>query len=277
MCTASSGFLRRCRENLLIGPTRAALLVSLADLRSALLEARSNSPILVRVNRLCDALLRWGALPRKGREWYARPVLESLFGLAEALEDDYELDDDGHKILELSLWDVAAELRLAEIDSPRAGFILRRRLRLQRLLEATAKKGVERLLYRWAALLRPRSGIIRQLPGPFHDDISAVIAELMDAGLPRRAKALATKFGLPVDPLMRWTIEHRPESEETTRTLDLTNRIAAPPRPVPYGVLVCGRALNEVLSAPVRSITLAVSGHGLITVNGRSYGLMLRP
>jgi hypothetical protein len=230
----------------------------------------------VRVNRFCDSLLRWGALPPKGREWYAKPLLECLFDLAAALEDDHEFDDDGRKILELSLWDATAELRLADIDPPRAGFILRRRLRLRQALEATAKKGVESLLYKWAALLRPRAGKIGQLPGPFRHDISAVIAELMDAGLPRRAKALATKFGLPLDPLVRWTIEHRPESEETTRTRALIDRIAAPPRPVPYGVLVCGRALKEVLSAPLRAVPIVVSGHGCITVNGRAYGLMYR-
>src|SRR6185295_13181282 len=102
------------------------------------------------------------------------------------IEEDIELGDTQRVAVELSLWQAVGDLRLDEVDPGRSAFIAKRRLRLQKSLEAGATNGVERLLYKWAALLRPRTDKVQQLPGPFLEDIMAVVDELLGAGMPRR-------------------------------------------------------------------------------------------
>jgi hypothetical protein len=253
---------------------RSDVLINIADLRAGVLEAGGPGPMERRIRRLCDSLVAWGNLPRSGRQFYGYPVLDCLFELVADIEEDVELGDAGRAAVELSLWQAVGDLQLDEVDRGRSAFIEKRRLRLQKSLESGTTKGVERLLYKWAALLRPRTDKIRQLPGPFRDDVSAVVDELMDAGLPRRAKALSTKFQMPVAPLVRWTIEHRPEYEETDRTRNLVERVTALHQPIPYRVLVCSRALTRVLSAPLGSIPMAVGGSGTITIDGGTFGVI---
>jgi hypothetical protein len=202
------------------------------------------------------------------RKFYGQAVVDCLFQLTAEVEEDLGFGDDQRAIVELSLWQAISDLRLNEIDRQRASFIARRCLRLQRFLESRTTNPIASLLYKWSALLTPRNEKIRQLPGPFHGDISAVVAELLDAGLPRRARALASKFQLPLDPLVRWAVEHRPESEEIERTRILLERLAAPPQPVPYRVLARSRALRRVLSAPVDSIPMAVGSGGSVFIEG---------
>ena len=255
---------------------RDALLVGIADLRSALFDAQENHKLPQRVHRFCDALVAWRSLPEPGRLYYGGQVVDSLFGLAADLEEDAEVPTLERTTIELSLWDVAVELRLIEADCDRAAFVSRRRARLLESLEKSAAGGVEKLLHRWAALLRPRVGPVPNLPGPFRDDAEAVVGELLTAGLPRRAKALAGKFQVPVDALVRWNIEHRPPSEEADRTKKLIQRLTAPPRPVSYQLLVYGRLLARVLSAPLDAIPMAVGSSGVISIGGDAYGAVHR-
>jgi hypothetical protein len=255
---------------------RVDVLVNAADLRSAVLDASASAPMETRISRFCDSLVAWGKLPAPGRHFYGYSILDCLFDLVADIEDSTELADVERTAVELSLWQATADLQLNEVDRTRSAFIAKRRSRLQNALEAGVTSNVERLMYKWAALLRPRTDKIRQLPGPFRDDISAVVNELMDIGLPRRAKALASKFQLPIDPLVRWTIDHRPESEESGRTRSALERIAAPVRPLPYSVFVCSRALHRVLAAPLNALPMIVGGSGSINVAGRMYGVTKR-
>jgi hypothetical protein len=247
--------------------------MNIAELRAGVLDSSTQNPLVMRISRFCDSLVAWGNLPGTARQFYGYSVLDCLFELVADIEEDVELADAERASVELSLWQAAGDLHLDEVDRGRYAFIEKRRLRLQKSLEAEASNGIERLLYKWAALLRPRTDKVRQLPGPFRDDILAVIDELAGAGMPRRAKALATKFQIPVPTLVRWTIEHRPESEETSRTRNALERVTTPNWPIPYRVYVCSRALCSVLSAPIAAIPMTVGASGCITIGGRAFGV----
>jgi len=255
---------------------REAFLVKVAEVRAALYDVAGNQSLSLRVHRLCDALSAWRSLPEPGARHYASVVLEVLFGLIADIEEDEELSGTERMTVELSLWDVAAELHLVDHASARAVFISKRRSRLSESLRKSAATDVERLLYKWASLLQSRPGPVRNLPGPFREDAEAVIDTLLTAGLPRRAKALAGKFQIPVAPLVRWTIEHRPPSEEEDRTKKLIQRLALPPRPVSFGALVAGRALQRVLSASLDAIPMTVGSSGAITIDRQPYGALSR-
>ena len=79
----------------------------------------------------------------------------------------------------------------------------------------------------------------------------------------RRAKAISLKFQIPLDPLLRWSVENRYEADEIARTKGLVEKLASPPQPVPYRVFVASRALVHVLAAPIDSIPMAVGSSGV--------------
>lgn len=120
------------------------------------------------------------------------------------------------------------------------------------------------LLFRWSSLMSTRPGKKFVLPGVFETDALAIVAILMDFGLPRRARAVCTKFHLPFDPIMWWTIEHRPESEEASRTKGLLDRLAAPSEPIPYGAMICIPSLQQVLLAPTNALPIVINSNGIL-------------
>lgn len=257
------------RESIAI---RADLLFNIAGLRAGLVGTCSSSELAVRLRRFTDTLAAWGRLPDEARAIYAQPVLDGLFELVAELEDSEELPEVDRLTVELSLWQAIVEMRLADLDVKRNEYILRRQSRLEQTLESSAAAGAERILYAWSGLLRSRTERVRQLPGPFRDDIAAVVYELAEAGLPRRAMALANKFRLQLDPLVKWAIDHRPEHEEAGRTRQFIDRVEVVRKRAPYRVLVNGRSLGQVLSAPVGAMPLAVGASGTISIGGVAYG-----
>jgi hypothetical protein len=253
------------------------LLLNIVDMRSGVLQASSPGPIDKRLGRFCDALLAWNNLPGAARHFYGKVILESVFTLAADIEDNPEMDEVQRWAVELSLWQVISELGLDTADQVARQFIVNRIIRLEHLLEPTATAPAIHLLYLWSYLLAPRRERLTALPGPFGKDASLIVRELLDAGLPRRAKSIATKFLLPVDPLIKWNIEHRPETEELSRTAALLNKMSTPSQPVPYRVFVCGRAFQKVLSAPITSIPMAVSTSGYIHIGNSIFGGVVSP
>jgi hypothetical protein len=254
-------------------PLRPALLIGLTEIRAGILEAEREGPVAHRLDRFCDALIAWARIPAPGRDFYGKDLVEVLFNLAADIEESAEHTFWERTVLELSFWDVALEVQLIDVDPSRTEFVSKRQTRLLRLLEGEADRDVERLLLKWASLLRPRVGPVRQLPGLFREPLAGLIAELLNAGLPRRAKAIANKFQMPLDPLVAWTINNRPESQEVERTRGLLARIELPPRPIPYGIVVSARALSRVVSAPLGAIPIIVSGSGNITIGSEVFGL----
>jgi hypothetical protein len=252
--------------------TRHGLLMAIAELRAAVLDVESDGETGRRVNRMCDSLAAWCRLPSNARDEYASLLLSALFNVIEVLEDDPEVQATERNIVELSLWDVCVEIGLNHCDRSRGEFIERRRQRLFSNMSSSAPAGVDRLVFAWAALLATRTEVIRQLPGPYRSDVATVVSELSSLGLPRRAKALATKFQMPVDQLLRWTIEHRPQSDEDARTRGLLQRLASYSRPLPYRVAVLCRELHQIVSAPIPVMPLTVGGGGCITIRGHLYG-----
>jgi hypothetical protein len=85
----------------------------------------------------------------------------------------------------------------------------------------------------------------------------------MDFVLPKRARAVCLNFHLPFDPIMRWTIEHRPESEEISRTKGLLERLASPPEPLPYNAMICTPSLQQVLLAPLDALPIVINSKGI--------------
>jgi hypothetical protein len=213
---------------------RFELLETVVSLRAGLLVARQSGSIEERISRFCDSLSAWARLPLAASRFYGRIILDTLFELAECIEEDPRLSDMQRLAIELSLWQAAGKLGLGELDHSRSVFLTTRQRRLQQALESTVSAPVVALLFRWSSLLNTRPGKKLVLPGVFESDASAVATGLMNFGLPRRARAMCTKFHLPFDPIMRWTIEHRPESEEGSRTKGLLERLAAPPEPTAH-------------------------------------------
>jgi hypothetical protein len=247
--------------------TKEIVLIRLAELRANIVQMTVEPRWRERVDAFCAALPIWYELPEIGRVSYARELIELLFDIVSALEEAPELDAQQVGVLELSLWDVANEFNLLNYDTKRATFISRRRVRMLESSRAAAGHGAERFLFDWTLLLiRPRLGPIRQLPGPFKEDVACVISYLSEADLPRRAKAMAQKFQMRVEPMVQLAIQHRPESDEEQRTRKLIERIESMSEPVPLSVAACARKLKTVLQAPVAKLPLTVSGNGIITV-----------
>ena len=242
---------------------KVRLLETLVSLRAGLIAAGHSHSIEERLSRCCDALSDWVKLPQAASEFYGRIILNALFALAEDIEEDSRLGDMQKLAIELSLWQAACKLGLPELDHSRAVFISTRQRRLQRSLETRATTPVVKLLFRWFSLVNTQPGKKFLLPGAFKSDVSAIVAALMDFGLPRRARAICAKFQLPFDPIMRWTIEHRPESEEISRTKGLLERLTAPPEPVPYGVMMSVPSLRQVLLAPLNALPIVINSNGI--------------
>jgi hypothetical protein len=243
---------------------KLALLETVVSLRVGLIAASQSDSIEERITRFCDSLSAWAKIPQAASQFYGRVILDALFALAECIEDDSRLGDMQRLAIELSLWQVACKLGLPEFDHGRAPFITTRQRRLQHALEAKATAPVVKLLFRWFSLLNRRPGKKFVLPGVFESDASAIVAGLMDFGLPRRARAVCLKFQLPFDPIMRWTIEHRPESEEISRTKGLLERLAAPPEPLPYSAMICIPSLQRVLAAPLDALPIVINSNGIL-------------
>lgn len=243
---------------------RLALLETIVSLRAGLVAGRQSDSIEERISRFCDALSAWARLPRAASCFYGRVILDALFALAECIEDDSRLGDIQRLAIELSLWQAASKLGLAELDQGRLVFISTRQRRLQHALETKTTAPVVKLLFRWLSLLNRRPGKNFVLPGVFESDAAAIVAGLMDFGLPRRARAICLKFHLPFDPIMRWTIEHRPEPEEISRTKGLLERLAAPPEPLPYSALICVPSLQQVLAAPFDALPIVINSNGVL-------------
>jgi len=199
-------------------------------------------------------------------------VLDALFALAADIEECSEMNEDHRWSVELSLWQATSELDLHTVDQQKKQFILNRRKRLEVLLAQSANNSIVCLLYSWESLLRPRTESMTILPGPFRQDAMQVTQALFEAGLPRRAKVIGNKFQVPIDPLITWNTEHRPESEEVSRTNALISKIAIPNQPIPYRVFVCERALQQVLSAPLNQVPMVVSSNGYIHIANSIYG-----
>ena len=108
--------------------------------------------------------------------------------------------------------------------------------------------------------------------GPYAEDIARVVDALANAGLPRRARCLALKFQHSIDPLVTWSVEHRPESDELSRTVGLVEKLGAPTRPIPYRVFIRNRALVKVLSAPLSKIPISISNNGYIHIDTSVFG-----
>jgi len=233
-------------------------------LRAGLVDARQCDSIEGRISRFCDSLSAWARLPHAASHFYGRVILEALFALAECVEDDSRLGDMQRLAIELSLWQSACKLGLADLDEGRSVFISTRQRRLQRALELRTTAPVVKLLFRWVSLLNTRPGKKFMLPGVFETDASALVASLMHLGLPRRARAICIKFNLPFDPIMRWTIEHRPESEEISRMKGLLERLAAPPEPLPYSATICIPSLQQVLAAPLDALPIVINSYGIL-------------
>lgn len=248
------------------------LLLDIVEMRGCLLHSTSPGPIENRLGRFCDALLAWRNLPGSARQFYGKAILESVFALAADVEDSPEMGEVQRWAVELSLWQAISELNLDETDQRASQFIAKRRTRLEQLLAPTATNPTVHFLYTWASLLAPRRERLSGLPGPFREDASRMVRELLDMGLPRRAKSIGNKFQIPLDPLIKWSIEHRPEAEELSRTAALLNKISAPSQPLPYRVFVCGRALQTVLSAAVTAIPMVISTNGFIHIEDAVFG-----
>jgi hypothetical protein len=243
---------------------RLALLETIVSLRAGLLAASQSDSIEERISRFCDSLSAWAKVPQAASHFYGRLILDALFALAECIEDDSRLGDMQRLAIELSLWQAACKLGLAELDDGRSAFILTRQRRLQHALESKTTAPVVKLLFRWLSLLNTRPGKKLVLPGVFESDASAIVAGLMDLGLPRRARAICMKFHVPFDPIMRWTIEHRPESEEISRTKGLLERLAGPPEPLPYSAMICIPSLQRVLAAPLDALPIVINSNGIL-------------
>lgn len=242
---------------------RSQFLMDVADLRSGIIRSDAAPSLEQRLSELCDFLLMWTKLPKAALPLYGRAVFEGVFRAAEHIEDDPVLDDDHRAIIELSLWQAITDLRLNELDRGRAHFIAKRQDRLLNHLELRTTSSILRLLYKWSSLLRPRPDKIRELPGPYRADLALIITELVNAGIPRRAKAIAGKFQLSVDSLVLFAIKHRSEEDEIARTKALLDRLISPPQPIPYTIRVRSRALIRVLSAPLAAIPLSISSTGI--------------
>lgn len=241
-----------------------ALLEAVVSLRVGLLGAASANSIEDRLSRFCDALSGWAKLPPEAAVLYGRIILDALFTLAEHIEDESALGDMQRLAIELSLWQAACKLGLPELDGNRRAFISTRQRRLQHALELKSTAPVSKLLYRWFSLMCTRPPKRFVLPGVFEHDASTISTALVNLGLPRRARALCLKFHLPLDPIMKWTIEHRPESEEISRTTGLLERLTAPPEPVPYGAMICIPSLRQVLVAPLNALPIVINGNGIL-------------
>ena len=243
---------------------KLALLETIVSLRAGLIAARQSASTEDRLSRFRDALAAWAELPSAASKFYGGLVLDALFLLAEHIEDESPLADMQRLAIELSLWQVARKLGLLQWDDKRSAFISTRQRRLQHALESKATAPVSKLLYRWSSLLntRPNSGVM--LPGVFARDAGGVVASLAELGLPRRAKAICLKFHLPVDPIMRWTIDHRPESEEVSRTKKLLERLTALPEPVPYSAMICIPSIRRVVLAPLNALPIVINSNGIL-------------
>jgi hypothetical protein len=243
---------------------RLDLLKTVASLRAGLLVAEQSNLIEERIGRLCDALSDWATLPKAASRFYGSVILDALFALAELIEDDFRLGDLQRLAIELSLWQVACKLGLSELDNNRSTFISTRQRRLQHALESKTTAPVSKLLYRWCSLLNTRPGKKFVLPDVFERDASAIVAGLVDFDLPRRARAVCMKFHLPFNPIMRWMIEHRPESEEVSRTKGLLERLTAPPEPIPYSAMISIPSLRKVLLAPLNELPIVINSNGIL-------------
>jgi hypothetical protein len=256
--------------------SKPELLLNIVEMRAALLRVGSEGRIDERVEHLCEALACWTKLPSQARQFYRQITLDAVFELSADIEDCPLMDEVHRWVVELSLWQAVCELELDRGDQ-RAHYVTNRRNRLEQRLVPTCANSAIYLMYLWTSLLAPRHQKVLHLPGPFSTDISRMIDALADAGLPRRARALALKFQFSVQPLIKWNIEHRPEGEEISRTIGLLEKISIPSQPVPYRVFVCTRALHKVLSAPVTSIPLSVSTNGYIHIGDSVYGGLAAP
>lgn len=254
--------------------TREKVLVSVVKLRSACQQAGEQRELPARMNEAVAALSAWAALPAAGRQFYAKGVADALFEVAADVGDDDQLTADERETIELSLWDAAELTQLLPPTDARSGFAAKRRIRLRQSAVARAANDAERLLYRWADLLRPREAVCRSLPGPLRADAEAVVDLLASLGLPRRAKVLAGKFQVPLSQLAQWTIKHRPSSEETERNRALVGRVRAPVRPVALEAIHYARWLERVLLAPLESVPLVVGTGGVITIAGEAFGVV---
>ena len=252
--------------------SKDAVVLNMVELRSAMLDAISFPSLEKRFDRFFTGLLCWTRFPSEARKFYSQLVLDTAMELAADVEDNTSLDPTFRQAVELSIWQGLCELRIDECDRRSSLYIGSRRNRLELSLTSSAMNSATQLMYAWNTLLRPRSTRVQQLPGAYTTDIARVVSALADSGLPRRARCLALKFQYAVDPLIKWAIEHRPESEERSRTAALADKLSAPAQPIPYGVYVSNRALLNVLSAPLSKIPLTVSSSGHVHIGNAVFG-----
>lgn len=252
--------------------SRDDLLVAIVEMRFALLQASSQLNIEERLQQLCNGLLWWAKLPRSAQIYYAKPILDMGFELAAQLEESPLLDEMHRQSIELSLWQAMVDLKIPSIDERANKFINNRCRRLEKAVSLGAGNSVVKLVYAWDALLSPRTQSCIRLPGPYLIDVARFVDALANAGLPRRAKAIASKFQYRVDPLINWSIDHRPQTDETSRTVGLRQRIASPSEPIPYRAFVRIRALDKILVASLQSLPLSVSTTGHIHIGDAVFG-----
>lgn len=245
---------------------------NIVELRSAMLDAISLPCLEKRLDRFFSGLLCWTEFPAEARRFYSQLVLDTVMELAADIEDCTSLDPVFRQTVELSIWEGVCELHVDECDPRSSRYIESRRRRLELSLAMSSMSSVTQLMYAWNTLLQPRNTRVYRLPGPYNADIARVVSALGGAGLPRRAGLLALKFQYALDPLIRWAIEHRSESEECSRTARLLEKLSAPAQPIPYGVYVTNRALLKVLSAPLSKVPLTVSNSGYIHIDSAVFG-----
>jgi hypothetical protein len=254
------------------GSSRAAVLTTIANLRAACIRAVEREVLQERLDDVVEALRLWCWLPKTGRRFYADVVGDALFEVVAELEEVAGVTDDERITVELSLWDAADLTQLLAENGSRATFVSKRRTKLRQSLVASAANDVERLIYRWADLLRPREAVCRSLPGPFRDDAQTVVDLLASLSLPRRAKVVAGKFQVSLSPLAQWAIKNRPLSEEADRSRGVIGRVRSPARPIALEAVHYARWLERVLSAPLESMPLMVGSAGVITIAGEAFG-----
>jgi hypothetical protein len=188
-----------------------------------------------------------------------------------------EIDAYRYEVLELSIWDVVVTLGLDRFDAEISHYVGLRRVHLLHDLAAKAETRLDKLLYRWALLLRSREGDrMVELPGAFRQDAAGVVSALLGFSLPRRAQILASKFNLPFDRLAQLNSLYRSREEEEQRAHQLVGRIRTRTPLISYRALICSRALRYSLTAKPRTFVFDVSRLGCITINRFLYGMTNR-
>lgn len=245
-------------------------------LRANIIRAQEEGPIEPRVASWCEAARSWAALPRLGQRFYAAALLDALFEVQAGIEEDAAASERERAVIELSLWDVAVALPLVQGDPQAGRFIAIRRERLLRLL-VDQGNDLLALCASCALLLRYRPKPIRQLPGDYRADAETLVATLSKLGLPRRARAVAGKFGVELDSIGRFALRHRSPEDEEHRTRRTVNALNERIPVIPYCAIRLVPVLRAILVAPVARLPVSIDGVGRIAVDNRIFGVTARP